>query len=137
ESQLLDAIAIGQVTPGPLFTTATFVGYLLAGGMGALAATVGIFLPAFVFVALSAPHLPRLRRSATARALLDGVNAASLALMAVVTARLAVATLVDPVSVALAVTAAVLLLRWNVSATWLVAGGAAVGFLLQQAAQMR
>lgn len=132
EAQLLDAIAIGQVTPGPLFTTATFVGYLLGGGVGALAATVGIFSPAFVFVALSAPHLPRLRRSPAARAILDGVNAASLALMAVVTARLAVAALVDPTSVALALASAVLLLRWKVSATWLVVGGGVAGFVLQR-----
>jgi chromate transporter len=105
ESQLLDAVAVGQVTPGPLFTTATFVGYLLGGGPGAAVATLGIFLPAFFFVAVSAPLLSRLRASPNAAALLDGVNAASLALMAVVTAQLARAALVDAVSIALAVLA--------------------------------
>ena len=85
ERQLLDAVAVGQVTPGPVFTTATFIGYVLAGVPGAVVATVGIFLPAFVFVAFSGPLIPRMRRSRIAGAALDGVNAASLALMAVVT----------------------------------------------------
>ena len=96
ESQLLDAVAVGQVTPGPVFTTATFVGYLLGGVWGAVVATVGIFLPAFVFVALSGPLVPRIRRSPVAGAFLDGVNVASIALMALVTAQLARAAIVDP-----------------------------------------
>src|SRR5258706_10327640 len=83
--QLLDAVAIGQFTPGPVFTTATFIGYLIAGAPGAALATVGIFLPAFVFVALTSPWIPRLRRSPWAGGFLDGVNAASLGLMAAVT----------------------------------------------------
>jgi len=127
EAQLLDAIAIGQVTPGPVFTTATFIGYLLAGGAGALVATLGIFLPAFFFVALSGPIVPRLRRSRVAGAVLDGVNVASLALMAVVTVQLLGAALVDGVTVALAVASAVLLLRWRVNSAWLVLGGALAG----------
>ncbi|HEY0969569.1 MAG TPA: chromate efflux transporter [Gemmatimonadales bacterium] len=127
EAQLLDAVAIGQVTPGPVFTTATFVGYLLAGGAGAAVATVGIFLPAFLFVAISGPLVPRLRRSTVAGAALDGVNAASLALMAVVTVQLAAAALVDVVTVLLALTGAVLLVRWRINSAWLVVGGAAVG----------
>jgi len=127
EGQLLDAIAVGQVTPGPVFTTATFIGYVLAGGAGAAVATAGIFLPAFVFVALSAPLLPRLRQSRVAGALLDGVNAASLALMAVVTARIAGAALVDLPSIGLAVVSAVLLLAYRVNSGWLVAAGAAIG----------
>lgn len=129
EPQLLDAVAVGQVTPGPVFTTATFVGYLLGGPAGAVVATVGIFLPAFVFVALSVPLLPRLRRSAVAGAFLDGVNAASLALMAVVTVQLGRAALVDGVAVSLLAASAVLLLRFRVGATWLVLGGAAVGLV--------
>jgi chromate transporter len=129
EQQLLDAVAVGQVTPGPLFTTATFVGYLLGGGIGAAVATVGIFLPAFVFVALSGPLIPRLRRSPTAGAALDGVNAASLALMALVTFQLARAALVDPLTVLLAAVSAVLLLRYRIGSVWLVAGGAAAGAL--------
>src|SRR4030095_6354500 len=88
EGQLLDAVAVGQVTPGPVFTTATFVGYVLGGAPGAVIATVGIFLPAFFFVAISGPLVRRIRRSPLAGAFLDGVNVASLALMAVVTWRL-------------------------------------------------
>jgi chromate transporter len=127
EGELLDAVAVGQVTPGPVFTTATFIGYLLAGWKGAVVATVGIFLPAFVFVAISRPLLPRLRRSPTAGAFLDGVNAASLALMAVVTVQLGRAALVDPLTVVMAVAGAALLIgRW-VSATWLILGGGLLG----------
>lgn len=130
ESQLIDAIAVGQVTPGPVFTTATFIGYLLAGPSGALVATAGIFLPAFVFVALSAPLIPRLRASPTAGAFLDGANVASLALMAVVTAQLGRAALIDVPTVVLAVVAAILLVRFKLNATWLALGGAAAGLLL-------
>jgi len=129
EAQLLDAVAVGQVTPGPVFTTATFVGYVLAGGAGAAAATAGIFLPAFVFVALSAPFVPRLRSSRVAAALLDGVNAASLALMAVVTVHLAMAALVDPLSVAVAAVSAVALFGFGANSAWLVAAGAAIGLV--------
>jgi len=129
EQQLLDAIAVGQMIPGPLFTTAAFIGYLLGGPSGAAVATVGIFLPAFVFVALSIPLLPRLRRSRLAAAFLDGVNAASLALMAVVTVQLGRAALVDWLTVALAVLSAALLLRFRLNATWLILGGAAVGLM--------
>jgi chromate transporter len=129
ETQLLDAIAVGQVTPGPVFTTATFVGYILGGPGGALVATVAIFLPAFVFVAVSGPLVPRLRRSPTAGAVLDGVNVASLALMAVVTAQLARAALVDLPTMCLAVASAILLLRFRLSSVWLIFGGAAVGLV--------
>lgn len=128
-SQLLDAIAVGQVTPGPVFTTATFIGYLLGGPVGALAATVGIFLPAFIFVAASGPILPRVRKSPVARAFLDGVNAASLALMAVVAWQLARAAVLDDVTVGIAIIAAILLFRWRINTFWLVLGGAAAGLL--------
>jgi len=131
EGQLLDAIAVGQFTPGPVFTTATFIGYLLAGTSGAAIATVGIFLPAFVFVALSGPLVPRLRASPVAGAFLDGVNVASLALMAVVTLRLGAAALVDWPTVLLALASAFLLLRYRVNSAWLVLGGAAVGVWLR------
>jgi chromate transporter len=130
ESQLIDAVAVGQVTPGPVFTTATFIGYVLAGPSGALAATAGIFLPAFVFVALSGPLVPRLRASKAAGAFLDGVNVASLALMTVVTFQLGHAALVDAPTVALAVGAALVLLRFRPNASWLVLGGAAAGWAL-------
>jgi chromate transporter len=127
EAQLLDAIAAGQVTPGPVFTTATFVGYVLAGTRGALVATAGIFLPAFVFVAASGPLVPRLRASRLAGAFLDGVNVGSLALMAVVTVELGRAALIDIPTVVLAVAAVVALVRFRVNATWLMLGGAALG----------
>jgi chromate transporter len=130
EAQLIDAIAVGQVTPGPVFTTATFIGYLLAGPSGALVATIGIFLPAFIFVALSGPLVPKLRASAVAGAFLDGVNVASLALMTVVTIQLAHAALVDVPTVVMAAVAAVLLVRFGLNATWLVLGGAASGWLV-------
>jgi chromate transporter len=127
EAQLLDAVAVGQVTPGPVFTTATFIGYLVGGGWGAVVATVGIFLPGFVLVALTRPLIARIRSSPAASALLDGVNVAALALMAVVTVELARAALVDLTTVALGVASAVLLLGFRVNTTWLVVGGALVG----------
>jgi chromate transporter len=127
EAALLDAIAVGQVTPGPVFTAASFIGYLLGRGPGAVAATVGIFLPAFVLVGASGPLVPRLRRSALAGAFLDGVNVASLALMTLVTWQLGRAALVDPTTVALAVIALGLLLSRRVHPGWLMAAGALVG----------
>ena len=129
ESQLLDAIAIGQATPGPLFTTATFIGYVLGGAAGATVATVGIFLPAFLFVAVSGPLVPRMRRSVIAGAFLDGVTAASLALMTVVTWQLAKASLVDPMSVLFLVVSLVLLVRFRFNSMWLVLGAALAGLL--------
>lgn len=129
ESQLIDAVAVGQVTPGPVFTTATFIGYLLAGPEGALVATLGIFLPAFVFVALSAPLVPWLRASPVAAGFLDGVNVASLALMAVVTVQLGGAALVDVPTVTIALLSAVLLLRTRVGPTSLMLAGAVCGIL--------
>jgi chromate transporter len=131
ERQLLDAVAIGQFTPGPVFTTATFIGYLLAGGPGALAATAGIFLPAFVFVAISGPLIPRLRGSATAGAVLDGLVVGSLAVMASVTLSLARAAVVDGTTASLALVAAVLLLRFRVNSAWLVLAAGAIGVALR------
>jgi chromate transporter len=130
ERQLLDAVAAGQVTPGPLFTTATFVGYVLGGVWGAVVATVGIFLPAFVLVALSGPLVPGLRRSSTAGAVLDGINVAALALMVVVSAQLAHTAIVDWVTAGIAVASAVLLFRWRVNSAWLVLAGAGTGALI-------
>lgn len=127
DQQLLDAVAIGQVTPGPLFTTATFIGYILGGVPGAVIATVGIFLPAFVFVAISNPLLPRIRQSLWAGALLDGVNVASLGLMAAVTVVLAQAALIDPVTIMVALVALALLIRYKLNSMWLVFAGALIG----------
>jgi chromate transporter len=128
DQQLLDAVAIGQFTPGPVFTTATFIGYLLSGTAGATVATVGIFLPAFLFVAMSAPLIPRIRRSAAAGAFLDGVNAASLALMAGVTLRLSREAIVDPLTAVVALTALVILARTSINSAWVLAAGCLVGF---------
>jgi chromate transporter len=130
ESQLLDAIAVGQFTPGPLFSAATFIGYLLSGPPGALLATLGIFLPSFFFVAVSGPLVPRIRRSAVAGAFLDGVNAASLALMAAVTWYLGRAAVTDIPSGLLAISAGVLLIRFRINSAWLVLGGAAAGLVV-------
>jgi chromate transporter len=127
DAQLIDAIAFGQITPGPLFTTATFIGYQLGGVSGASLATLGIFLPSFVFVALSNPFIPRLRRSPWFGALLDGVNAAALGLMAAVTIQIGRASLVDPLTVLVALASLLLLLRFKLNATWLILGGALVG----------
>lgn len=130
QDELLTAVAIGQFTPGPLFTSATFIGYLLNGIPGALVATLGIFLPSFVFVAISNPLIPRLRSSAWASAILDGVNAVSLGLMAAVTLQLARNALVDPLTLALALGAGVLLFRFRLNSIWIIALGAAVGRLV-------
>ncbi len=127
EGQLLDAIAVGQFTPGPVFTTATFIGYVLGGAQGACAATLGIFLPAFFFVAISGPIVPRLRQWPVAGAILDGVNVASLALMAVVSWQLGRAALVDLTTVLLAAASLFLLERFRVNSAWLVTGGALLG----------
>jgi chromate transporter len=130
EAQLLDAVAVGQITPGPLFTTATFIGYVLGGVPGAAVATVGIFLPAFVFVALSAPLVSRLRQSNVAGAFLDGVNAATVALMTFVTWQLARTALVDLPTIAIAAASAIVLLRFHVNSVWLIAAGALLGLFL-------
>jgi chromate transporter len=129
DQQLIDAVAIGQLTPGPVFTTATFIGFILGGTPAAILATIGIFLPAFIFVAISNPIIPRLRQSPWAGGLLEGVNAASLGLMAGVTWTLGQASLIDPLTVGLAVVSAVLLFRFKINTTWLIAGGALIGWL--------
>jgi chromate transporter len=129
ERQLLDAIAAGQITPGPLSTTATFVGYLLAGLPGSVVATVAIFLPAFFLVAISGPFVPRLRQSRLTGAALDGVNVAALALMIVVTYQLARTAFVDWPTAALGMLSVWLLLRYRLNSAWLVVGGAITGAL--------
>ena len=131
EGQLLDAIVAGQVTPGPVFTTATFIGYVLAGTSGAVVATCGIFLPAFIFVAISGPLVAKVRNSPTLGAFLDGVNVASLALMAVVTAQLAHAAVVDLPTALLGALAVILLLRFKLGSAWLILGGAAAGLVIK------
>ena len=129
QQQLLDAIAIGQFTPGPVLTTATFIGYVLAGVPGAIVATLAIFLPSFVFVGILHPIVPRLRKSKWTAAFLDAVNVSAVALMAVVTLLLGRSVLISPLTWGIFLVAAVLALRYKVNAAWLVLGGAIVGWL--------
>ena len=130
EAQLLDAVAVGQVTPGPVFTTATFIGYLLGGFRGAVVATLGIFLPSFFFVSVSGPLIPHLRRSPLAAAFLDGVNVGAWALMAAVTLFLARAAIIDVTTMILAIASAFVLIRYRVNSAWLVLGGGLIGLLM-------
>jgi len=129
DPQLMDAVAVGQVTPGPLFTTATFIGYILGGIPGALLATLGIFLPSFFFVAVSNPWIPRMRRSEWVGGFLDGVNVASLGLMAAVSWQLGRTSVRDPLTILITVISFVLLLRFKINSTWLIAAGALLGLL--------
>lgn len=131
QTQLIDAIAIGQVTPGPLFTSATFLGYLLAGTSGAVLATVAIFLPSFIFVAAAGPLIPRIQASPPTRAFLDGVVVAAMGLMAAVTLDLGRAALTDAATILTAAVALFLVLRFKVNSTWLIAGGAIASVLVQ------
>ncbi len=131
EKQLIDAFAVGQFTPGPVFTTATFIGYVVAGWKGAIVATVGIFLPGFVLVAVSGPLIPRLRRSPVAAAALDGVVAGSLALMAVVTWQLGKVSIVDWTTLALFTASLIALLRFRINSAWLIAASALAGLVLR------
>ncbi len=130
EHQLLDAVAMGQVTPGPLFTAATFVGYVLGGLPGALLATIAIFLPAFVLVGVSGPLVPRIRNSPVAGAALDGINVAALALMVVVSVQLGRTAIVDWTTLAIASLSALLLFRYRVNSAWLVVSSAMLGGVL-------
>ena len=129
EKQLLDAVAVGQITPGPLFTTATFIGYLIAGPSGAAVATLGIFAPAFIFVGLSGLVLPRIRRSPIASAMLDGVVIGSLALMAVVAWQLGRSAIIDLPTLLIALISTALLLRFRINSAWLIAAAAIIGWL--------
>jgi chromate transporter len=131
DQQLLDAVAIGQFTPGPVFTTATFIGYVVAGVPGALLATLGIFLPSFFFVALIHPLVGRVRSSRWAGPLLDGVNVASLGLMAAVTLQLGRSAIIDPLTAGLALVAAVLLVRYKINSAWLVLAGGVIGVMIR------
>jgi chromate transporter len=136
QQQLLDAIAIGQFTPGPVLSTATFIGYILAGMPGAIVATLGIFLPSFLFVAALNPLIPRLRASSWTRAFLDAVNVSAVALMVVTTLQLAVTTLtsakppyIDFLGLAIALTSSILATCYRINTAWLVLGGAVVGWI--------
>src|SRR5579862_138131 len=130
ETQLLDAVAVGQITPGPVFTTATFIGYILGGFRGAVVATIGIFLPSFFFVSISGPLIPHLRRSPLAGAFLDGVNVGAWSLMAAVTLFLARAAVIDFTTLLLAISSAIVLIRYRVNSAWLVLGGGLIGLAM-------
>ena len=142
DRQLLDAVAVGQVTPGPVFTTATFLGYQIGGLSGALLATAGIFGPSFAFVGLLAIWMERTKDSPRARVFLDAVNAASFALMVVVTWQLASATLLvevgfdsnralfDSLALMLGLVAAGLMWRTKINPAWILAGAALIGLVL-------
>ncbi|MDH3225051.1 MAG: chromate efflux transporter, partial [Gemmatimonadota bacterium] len=130
QSQLLDAVGIGQVTPGPVLSTATWVGYVIRGWPGAVAATLGIFLPSFLLVALLNPIIPRLRSSPWAARFLDAVNAAALALMVVVTVELGRATLTSPVAWGIAAISGILILKWRVNAAWIIVAAGLTGIAL-------
>ncbi len=129
EKQLIDAVAVGQFTPGPVFTTATFIGYLVSGLPGALLATLGIFLPGFVFVAISGPVIPKIRRSPAAGAVLDGVVVGSLALIAVVAWQLGKASVTDWLTVSILVVSVIAILRFKVNSAWLILGAGVVGWV--------
>lgn len=130
--QLLDAVAIGQFTPGPLFTTATFIGYLVAGNLGAIAATIGIFLPAFILVPLINPFVAKLRKSPWTSGFLDGVNAASIGLMAAVAWELGRGTLIDVWTILVAIASLIILLKFpKFNSAWVVIAGAVIGWLLK------
>ncbi len=129
DRQLVDAVAIGQVTPGPVFTTATFIGYKLAGLPGALLATLGIFLPSFILVAAVYPMVARLRASPWTARILDAINVAAVGLMAGVSVQLGRAAIIDVPTAAIALVAAAINLRWRVNAAWLIAAGAVIGLL--------
>ncbi|HTR22863.1 MAG TPA: chromate efflux transporter [Terriglobales bacterium] len=129
--QLLDAVAVGQFTPGPLFTTATFIGYIVAGWRGAIVATIGIFLPGFILVAVSGPVIPRLRRSPIFAAALDGVVAGSLALMAVVAWQLGKVSIMNWTTLGIFAASLIALLRFQVNSAWLILASAVLGFFLR------
>lgn len=131
EKQLLDAVAVGQLTPGPVFTTATFIGYLILGIPGALVSTAGIFLPSFLLVWLLKPLIPKIRQSRWAGGILDGVNIASLGLMAAVTVRLGMASLIDWLSITLFIASLFILTKYKINSAWIIIIGGIIGFARQ------
>ncbi len=128
EPQLLDAVSVGQITPGPVFTTATFIGYLIQGFPGGILATIGIFLPAFVLVGLVNPYIHKLRSSTWVSGILDGINVASWGLMLVVSCKLAVAAIIDLPTTILAVISLIIVFRFKINSAWLILGGGIAGY---------
>ncbi|HTY10746.1 MAG TPA: chromate efflux transporter [Bacteroidota bacterium] len=136
QTQLLDAIAVGQFTPGPVLSTATFIGYVILGFPGALVSTAGIFLPSFIYVLAISPFVPKLRKSPSTSGFLDGVNAASLGLMLAVCATLGIATLINAGTWTIFIAAAAVILIWNLHAAWIVVGAAILGWIFSAAGLM-
>ncbi|MDF2944136.1 MAG: chromate transporter, chromate ion transporter family [Herbinix sp.] len=130
KTQLLDAVSVGQITPGPVFTTATFIGYILHGFPGGILATIGIFLPAFLLVVIVNPYIHRLRSSTWFSGILDGVNVASWGLMTVVSWKLAIAAIIDIPTLLLAILSIIVVFRFKINSFWLVLGGAITGYLV-------
>ncbi|MDX1471624.1 MAG: chromate transporter, partial [Flavobacteriaceae bacterium] len=129
--QLLDAVAIGQMTPGPVLSTATFIGWQMNGIYGALAATIGIFLPSFIFVLILNPYVPKMRKSPYIGAFLDAVNVAAVALIIAVTIQLGMATLTDWRGILIALISLLLILIFKkINSAYIVLGGAVAGYLL-------
>ena len=131
DQQLIDAVTIGQITPGPVFTTATFIGYVLGGWSGAVLATIAIFIPGFIFVAISQPLIPKLRNSRPLSGVLDGIVTASFGLMAAVTWQLAQTLFIDSHTAIIGLVTLLILITWKPNSTWLVLAGATVGWLLR------
>lgn len=127
--QLVDSIAVGQFTPGPVFTTITFIGYLLRGFPGAIVATVGVFIPSFLLVWLLNPIIPRLRESTWLSGILDGVNLGALALMTVVSVKLGISSLIDPLSIIIFIVSSFTLIKLKINPPWIIVLGGVVGFL--------
>lgn len=127
--QLLDAVAIGQFTPGPVFTTATFIGYLLKGIPGAILATIGIFIPSFLVVWAINPLIPKLRKSKIMGAMLDGVNIGSLVLMSIVSLKLGIASLINPLTIIIFIISLVILIRYKINSAWLIIAGGTIGWI--------
>lgn len=127
--QLLDAVAVGQLTPGPVFTTATFIGYLLRGLPGAILATIGIFLPSFILVWALNAIIPKLRTSSWVSGMLDGINIASLGLMAVVSFKLGISSLIDVLTISIFMGSIFALTKFKINSAWIIVGGGIVGFL--------
>jgi chromate transporter len=129
EKQLIDSVAVGQFTPGPVFTTATFIGYIVAGLPGAFIATLGIFLPGFLFVAISGPLIPKIRRSPAAGAVLDGVVVGSLALIAVVAWQLGKASITDWLTISILAVSVIAIFKLKINSAWLILGAGLVGWI--------
>jgi chromate transporter len=129
-AELIDAIAVGQFTPGPILSTSTFIGYQLSGFYGALAATAGIFLPSFIFVLILNPFIPKMQKSKILRYFLNAVNVAAVSIMLAVLIIMAQETLVDWKAIVIAISAVILTFKIKISPIWIISIGAVLGYIL-------